>query len=91
VAGVIVAFAYDATKVVKIKEEVPANKVKPEDLNRGDVISSLTDGKFYRVEDTNLMVKLNTGIARAWNIGSAVDLIRQHPIGPKTSDDFTGE
>jgi hypothetical protein len=31
---------------------------------------------------------LNTGIVIAFGIEHAVDLIRQHPIGPKVTKDF---
>ena len=91
VAGVVTSFAFDATRILKIKEEIPAAQVKPEDLNRGIVIRTIVDGRFYRVEDTDQLVKLNTGIATAWDIGSAVELIRKYPVGPKTSNEFTGD
>lgn len=90
VAGVVVNFLYDATPVVRKKEEIRRDQVTPDDLQRGDVVQTITDGKLYRVEDTNQLVKLNTGIATAWDIGSAIDLIKKHPVGPKTVDNFLG-
>lgn len=91
VAGVVSGFVYDAGPVVKKTQEVQQDQVTPQDLQRGSVVRTISDGRFYRVEDTDQIVKLNTGIATAWDIGSAVELIRKHPVGPKTDDGFTGE
>ena len=88
VAGVIVDYIPETTRIKKIKEEVPANLVKKEELANRTVIQSISDGKFYRVEETNQLVELNTGLATAWDIRSAVELIRKHPDGPLTRDDF---
>lgn len=91
VAGVLVSFVFDASPVVKKKEEIRANQVTAADQRRGNVVKTITDGRVYRVEDTDQLVKLNTGIATAWDIGSAVDLIRRHPIGPRAVDNFAGD
>jgi hypothetical protein len=88
VAGVLVSYLYDASPVLKKKQEIHENEITAEDLEKNDVVRTITDGRFYRVEDTNQLVKLNSGIATAWDIGSAVELIRKHPIGPKAADNF---
>jgi Trypsin-like peptidase domain len=89
VAGVLVDFIYDASPVVKKKQEIQENQITAEDRASGDVVFTITDGRFYRVEETGELVKLNTGIATAWDIGSAIDLIQKHPIGPQVSSNFT--
>lgn len=91
VAGVLVSYLYDASPVVNKKQEIHEDEITAEDRERSDVVRTITDGRLYRVEDTKQLVKLNSGIATAWDIGSAVDLIRKHPIGPKSADNFTGE
>lgn len=91
VAGVLVSYVYDASPVVNEKQEIHESEITAEDKERNDVVRTITDGRFYRVEDTKQLVKLNSGIATAWDIGSAVDLIRKHPIGPKACDNFTGQ
>ncbi|MGH9713954.1 MAG: hypothetical protein ACRD5M_11720 [Candidatus Acidiferrales bacterium] len=90
VAGVVVNFLYDATVVVREKGEIRSDQITPQDLQQGDVVKMITTGRLYRVEDTKQLVKLNTGIMTAWDIGSAVDLIKNHPTGPKADDTFTG-
>jgi len=52
---------------------------------------SFANGKWYRFEESGDKVQLNTGIAVAWDISPAVDLIRRYPLGPKVSGDFRGE
>jgi hypothetical protein len=91
VAGVLVDYIYDASPVVKKKQEIQESQITAEDRTSDDVVTTIADGRFYRVEDTGELVKLNTGIATAWDIGSAVELIQKHPIGPKVSDNFTEE
>lgn len=91
VAGVLASFVFDAAPVIRKKQEIQEKDITAEDKVRGDVVRTLSDGKFYRVEDTDQLVKLNTGIAQAWGISSAVELIREHPIGPQVSDNFTVE
>jgi hypothetical protein len=89
VVGVISGFIHDAGPVVRKTQEIRAEQVTQEDLQKGRVVGTL-DGKLYRVEDTDQIVKLNTGIARAWDIYSAIALIRNHPLGPRAEDSFTG-
>ena len=91
VAGVLVSYVYDASPVVNKKQEIHEDEITAEDREKNDVVRTITDGRLYRVEDTKQLVKLNSGIATAWDICSAVDLIRKHPIGPKAADNFTGE
>lgn len=90
VAAVVASFLYDAAQVVTKTQELHPGQVKRRDLDAGTVVVSITTGKYYRVKPTNELVKLNTGIAYAWDIGSAVDLIKKHPIGPAVDSTFTG-
>jgi hypothetical protein len=91
VAGVLVAYLPDVSPVLKKKQQIQANQITAEDRASDDVVFTITDGRFYRVQDTGELVRLNTGIATAWDIGSAVELIQKHPIGPKVSDNFKAE
>ena len=90
VAAVISDFIYDATPVVKKKKELQPDQVTKEDLLQGKVVRTITDGRYYQVESTDELVKLNTGIAQAWDIYPAIELIKQHPIGPKIDPNFVG-
>jgi hypothetical protein len=71
------------------RTEIQENEITAQDRAQNRVLHA-PGGKIYRMEDVGQFVQLNTGIATAWDIGS-VDLIRKHPLGPKASDDFTGE
>lgn len=86
VAGVIVAYEWSAAPVFS-KVEITPSQVTPLDLANDDLMRG-PNGKLYRLEDTGKLVKQNTGMAIAWNIGSAVDLIKRHPLGPAVSDQF---
>jgi hypothetical protein len=88
VAGVVVAFQPDESPVLH-KKEVRADQVTTEDRMRNRL--AFDNGKWYRFEDSGDKVQLNTGIAIAWDIGPAIDLIRRYPLGPKVSGDFHGE
>jgi len=88
VAGVIVSYESYTSPVLK-KLEIQENQITAEDRAPNRVLRT-PDGRVYRLEDTGQLVQLNTGIATAWDISSAVDLIRKHPIGPKAADTFTG-
>jgi hypothetical protein len=89
VAAVIVAYEAYTSPVMK-KLEIQEKEITADDRAKNDVVKT-PDGRLYRLEDTGQLVQLNTGIATAWDIGTAVDLIRKHPIGPKTNDSFTGK
>jgi hypothetical protein len=89
VAGVIVSFESSLSPVMK-KIKIQENQITLEDREQNRVFRT-NDGQVYRLEDTGQLVRLNTGIATAWDIGSAVDLIRKHPIGPQTTDSFIEE
>jgi hypothetical protein len=88
VAGVVVAFQPDESPVLH-KKEVRADQVTTEDRMRNRL--AFDNGKWYRFEDSGDKVQLNTGIAIAWDIEPAIDLIRRYPLGPKVSGDFHGE
>jgi hypothetical protein len=88
VAGLVVAFQPYESPVLH-KKEVRADELTADDHMRNRVV--LANGKWYRFEDSGDKVQLNTGIAVAWDIGPAVDLIRRYPYGPRVSGDFHGE
>jgi len=48
-------------------------------------VVDLENGRKAVLKDTQQMVALNTGIVIGYGIQHAVDLIREHPIGPKTN------
>lgn len=89
IAGVVVSYQSDVSPVLR-KRQVPADEITAEDKEQGRW-GQEPDGSFYRLEETGELVQLNTGIAVAWDIGPAVDLIHRHASGPKVSDSFTGE
>ena len=86
VAAVLVGFEPEAGPVRK------AEQVRPEQVNQEDIAQSRiiqSDGQLFRLgEKTGNFVMLNTGIAVSYDIGTAVELIHQHAIGPKVSDNF---
>jgi hypothetical protein len=89
VAGVIVAYQSYMSPVFD-KQEIRPDEITADDRANNRVMQT-PDGKTYRLKETPQVVPLNTGIATAWDISSAVDLIRKHPSGPKVSDSFTGD
>jgi Trypsin-like peptidase domain len=89
VAGVITSFESYVAPVSE-KVEIQENQITAEDRAQNRILRT-SDGKIYRLKDTGKVVQMNTGIATAWDIQSAVDLIRKHPVGPMAADSFTGE
>jgi hypothetical protein len=79
VVGVVSGYQPELTPVLK-----PV-KVKPtDDLSKVDGWRIKTvDGQKVRYEDTDQMVSTNTGIVVGYGIEHAVDLIHEHPTGPK--------
>jgi hypothetical protein len=89
VAGVISSYMSEHQEVKEKVCEVKVNEVTPADIAGNNILHS-PDGKLYRLKGTDKYVQANTGIAQAWDISAAVDLIRKHPTGPISSDTFTG-
>lgn len=73
---------------VLIPKEIKRSDIKPKDREAGLVIEK--NGKTFLLDETasGMTVKLNTGIVRCYGIEHAVDLTRQHAIGPLTSEAF---
>ena len=44
------------------------------------------DGTYFEYIETGSYVALNTGIVQGYELAPAIDLIRQHPIGPEAKD-----
>jgi hypothetical protein len=85
VAGVVSGFRHDITPVLK-PEEIKPEQVKPEDIAQARLIRK--DGRLFRLNDTDEMVKFNTGIVIGYDIKHALDIIGQNPIGPTVSETF---
>ena len=85
VAGVISAYEPQITAVYD-KTEIKAEDITPADREQN--VIGVIDGKIYRLKDTGRVVQSNTGLAIAWDISPAVELIRKHPIGPAVTDGF---
>jgi hypothetical protein len=88
--AVISSFTPDYGPALTPKEIRP-QEATPEDYGRARIVEK--DGHTYRLEEPREMkderyVILNSGIANAWDVHSAVDLIHQHPEGPKVAADF---
>jgi S1-C subfamily serine protease len=71
---------YDRTEIAEA-DITPADREQNLVARDGD--------KVYRLKDTGRVVRSNTGLALAWDINSALELIRKHPIGPPVSDKFS--
>jgi hypothetical protein len=90
VIAVISGFRPDYGPVLT-PQEIKPEEAKPEDYGQGRIIKK--DSHTYRLEEPKDMkderyVMLNTGIVKAWDIHRAVELIRQHPEGPKVDASF---
>src|SRR5262245_26406361 len=83
VAGVVAGYHFGATPVLK-PEEIKLEQVKPEDIAQGRIIQR--DGRPFRLNDIEQLVKFNTGIVVGYEIEHALDLINKIPIGPTTSE-----
>jgi S1-C subfamily serine protease len=86
VAAVISGFKPDISTVMKehnirSKESAsPAAKAEPWR------IIQRANGSWFELVDSDKHVVLNTAIVSAYEISPAIDLIRQHPIGPEAKD-----
>lgn len=80
VAGVVAGFHPELVPVTK-----PVTIEVGQDLNSIDPwrIGTLENGRKTVLRDTDEVVPLNTGIVLGYSIEHAVDLIREHPIGPE--------
>ena len=84
-AGVVSGFRNDLSPVLQ-PEEIKKEEIKPEDVAQSRIMEK--NGHFFRLNDTEQVVKTNTGIVIGYSISHALDLIRRNPIGPKVSDNF---
>ena len=51
-------------------------------------IRKRADGTYFEYADSGSFVALNTGLVQGYFLEPAIDLIRQHPIGPEAKDVF---
>jgi hypothetical protein len=85
VFAVVSGFRHDFSPVLTPKE------IKPEEITAEDIAKArivVKNGHPYRLNETDQLVKFNTGIVVGYGIGHAVNLIKKHPIGPKTEPAF---
>jgi trypsin-like peptidase len=90
VVAVISGFKPDLVPILAPRE-IKKEEATPEDYGQARIVEK--NGRTYRLEEAKEMkdqryVLLNTGIAYAWDIHAAVDLIHLHPDGPAVSADF---
>lgn len=90
VVAVISGFRADQAPVLTPKEIKP-EQATPEDYGRARVM--VKDGHTFRLEESHDVrdqryVILNTGIITAYELQPAIELIHQHPEGPKTALGF---
>jgi len=82
-AAVVSGFRFEVSPVLQL-EAINSDQLKPEDIAEARITEK--NGRLFRLNDTDRVVKLNTGIVVGHSISHAVELIRKNPIGPKTSD-----
>jgi Trypsin-like peptidase domain len=85
VAGVVSGFRHDMTPVLK-PEEIKPEEVTPQDIAQARILWK--DGRLFRLNDMEELVKFNTGIVLGYKIEHALDLIHKNPIGPQVSETF---
>ena len=84
--GVVSGFVPEVVPVMKEHDiKSPANagnaaKAQPWKIQRRD------NGTYFEYVENGTYVSLNTGIVQGFLIAPAIDLIRQHPIGPEAKD-----
>jgi S1-C subfamily serine protease len=84
IAAVVSGFRFEVSPVFQ-REPISSDQIKPEDIAKARVIEE--NGRLFRLNDTDMVVRLNTGIVIGHSISHAVELIRKNPIGPEISDD----
>jgi len=81
--GVVSGFRPDPTPVMNkhaIKSPSDASELAKSQPWR---VQQASDGTFFEYVESGGFVSLNTGIVQGFSIEPAIDLIRQHPIGPQ--------
>jgi hypothetical protein len=82
VAAVVSGFRFEVSPILQ-PEAITREQINREDIAEARIIEK--DGRLFRLNDTDKLVKLNTGIVVGYSISHAVGLIRKNPIGPKIS------
>lgn len=85
-AGVVSGFIPEEVPVMKqhdIRSPADAGAVAKAQPWR---VHRRADGTYFEYVDNGTYVALNTGIVEGFLIKPAIDLIRQHPIGPEAKD-----
>jgi hypothetical protein len=84
--GVVSGFVPEVVPVMKkhdINSPADASPVAKTQLWR---IQKRNNGTYFEYIDNGTYVSLNTGIVEGYEFSPAIDLIRQHPIGPEAKD-----
>jgi hypothetical protein len=84
--GVVSGFIPEVVPVMK-KHDI-RSPADAEDAAKGQPwkIAKRDNGTYFEYIETGSYVALNTGIVQGYLIEPAIDLIRQHPIGPQAKD-----
>jgi len=84
--GVVSGFIPEVVPVMK--EHPIASPADAGDAARAQpwMIQKRSDGTYFEYVKDDTYVALNAGIVRGFVITPAIDLIRQHPIGPEATD-----
>jgi hypothetical protein len=84
--GVVSGFLPEVVPAMKehdIKSPVDAGDVAKTQPWR---IRRRNNGSYFEYVDNGTYVALNTGIVQGFSVEPAIDLIRQHPVGPEAKD-----
>lgn len=79
VAAVVSGYRHDHDPTYRLQELKPGEERA---VPRNRLVGG-PPGKWFRLMDTDLVARSNTGIVMTYDIQHALDLIRQHPLGPE--------
>lgn len=88
VAGVMSGYLPQLTEVKRVHEIGSVDELREAVRTGKEILHK--EGNEFVVEETNdLFASINSGIATAWDIKSAVELIRKNPVGPLAEENFS--
>ncbi len=85
-AGVVSGFIPEVVPTMKEHNIASPSAAGPAAMNQPWRIKKRSNGTYFEYVDSGTFVALNTGIIEGYFIDPAIDLIRQHPIGPRVTD-----
>jgi hypothetical protein len=80
--GVVSGFIPEVVPAMNKRDIQSPSNAGPAAKEQPWKIKQRADGTFFEYVDSGAFVALNTGIVQGYMIGPAIDLTRQHPIGP---------